>query len=109
MEEFNCARCGEMHPICDHHQPKDNPRLDVLLEEARQCGASVSSVCDNRGMASVTLAWHPYECMWFASCSWSDGSVIKKQGDNVVQVVDDLTDELAREYCRCHREWIKSR
>ena len=98
-----------MHPICDHHQPKDNPRLDVLLEEARQRGTSVSSVCEDRGMAAIKLFWHPYESVWVASCSWSDNSEIREQSENVVEAADALIDALAIEYCRCHREWVKSR
>lgn len=98
-----------MHPICDHHQTKHNPRLDTLLLEAEQRGTAISSLCYDKGMASVKLVWQPYECVWISSCSWSDSSEIKAHSKNVVESVDLLTDELAREYCRLHREWVKSR
>jgi hypothetical protein len=95
---FKCPRCEEIHPVCDHHQPKENPRLDIALKEAEQWGTAVSSVNDDRGMASVMLMWQPYECVWIASCSWSDSSEIKTHSESPVEAIDQLIDALAVEY-----------
>lgn len=63
--------------------------FDHALELAKRVGTKYG------GAADLAVKWHPYECKWVASASWSDGVSMSESGDTVTDAMTNLMSVLS--------------